>query len=133
MVRRLPVIQNTVAAPADARLGVGWGAVALVVVGALSWVALLWAVARLGWWAISLSGFAACVLAASIVGSQVVPARRQRTFALAAGGFALVFSSTALLGGTLPNPLVFAASFVTLGALSASGFFVGGWFLTLRR
>lgn len=132
MVRRLPVIQNAATAPAP-RLGSASAVVVLVVVASLCWAVLLWALGRFGWWAIAGSCFAACALAGAIIGSQLAKNGRVRVLAIAALGFACVIQLLALLGGTVTQPRVFAASFLAVGILSVAGFFAGGWFLTLRR
>lgn len=132
MVRRLPVLQNAATAPAP-RLGSASAVVVLVVVAGLCWAVLLWAVARFGWWAIAGSCFAACAFAGAIIGSQLAKSGRLRVMALAAFGFTCVVALVALLGGSLSQPLLFVASFLAVGGLSAAGFFAGGWFLTLRR
>lgn len=132
MVRRLPVIQNN-AAEGPSGLGKITGAAALVVVAGFCWAVLLWAMAGMGRWAIAASCFAACTLAGAVVGSQIARNSRRQLFAVSGLSFALVVVLLGFLGGTLPSIPVVAGSLLGVTLLSGAGFFIGGWFLTLRR
>lgn len=130
VVRRLPVIQNTQPATGLAKTP---AALALVVVAGFSWALLLWALARFGQIYVGVSCFGACVVAAFLLGRQIARADRRAAFARAALLFAVFVVGIALLGSTLSHWQLVAAAFLALASLSAAGFFVGGWFLTLRR
>lgn len=132
MVRRLPVLQNNSQASPPV-LGKVTGTLALVVTAGLCWAVLLWGFAGLGGIAIAATCFLACALAGAAVGSQIERNWRRRLFAQAGAVFAVTVVAVAGLGGTLGSLPVFLAALLMVTALSEAGFFVGGWFLTLRR